>query len=64
MWFFLKKPRIKEFDLIDLSVENTDESLTLMKSVFSINNDAAKAIVSLNAGAAIYASGISDSIST
>ena len=53
---------IKTFDLKDLSVENTDESLTLMKSVFSNNNDAAKAIVSLNAGAAIYASGISDSI--
>ena len=35
-----------------------------MKSVFNNNNDAAKAIVSLNAGAAIYASGISDSIKT
>ena len=53
---------IKKFDLKDLSVENIDESLTLMKSVFSNNNDAAKAIVSLNAGAAIYASGISDSM--
>ena len=55
---------IKKFDLKDLSVENTDESLALMKSVFNNNNDAAKAIVSLNAGAAIYASGISDSIKT
>ena len=53
---------IKTFDLKDLSVENTDESLTLMKSVFSNNNDAAKAIVSLNAGAAIYASGISNTM--
>ena len=53
---------IKEFDLKDLSVENIDESLTLMKSVFSNNNDAAKAIVSLNAGAAIYASGISNTM--
>ena len=33
-----------------------------MKSVFSNNNDAAKAIVVLNAGAAIYASGITDSM--
>ena len=55
---------IKKFDLKDLSVENTDESLALMKSVFNNNNDAAKSIVSLNAGAAIYASGISDSIKT
>ena len=53
---------IKEFDLKDLSVENIDESLTLMKSVFSNNNDAAKAVVSLNAGAAIYASGISSTM--
>ena len=53
---------IKKFDLKDLSVENIDESLTLMKSVFSNNNDAAKAIVSLNAGAAIYASGISNTM--
>ena len=55
---------IQKFDLKDLSVENTDESLALMKSVFNNNNDAAKSIVSLNAGAAIYASGISDSIKT
>jgi len=55
---------IQIFDLKDLSVENTDESLALMKSVFNNNNDAAKAIVSLNAGAAIYASGISDSMKT
>ena len=53
---------IKNFNINDLSVENIDESLTMMKSVFDNNNDAAKAIVSLNAGAAIYASGISDSI--
>jgi len=33
-----------------------------MKSVFDNSNNAAKAIVSLNAGTAIYASGISDSI--
>ena len=53
---------IKNFNINDLSVENIDESLTMMKSVFDNNNNAAKAIVSLNAGAAIYASGISDSI--
>ena len=53
---------IKNFNINDLSVENIDESLTMMKSVFDNNNDAAKAIVSLNAGTAIYASGISDSI--
>ena len=53
---------IKNFNINDLSVENIDESLTMMKSVFDNNNNAAKAIVSLNAGAAIYASSISDSI--
>ena len=53
---------IKNFNINDLSVENIDESLTMMKSVFDNSNNAAKAIVSLNAGTAIYASGISDSI--
>ena len=53
---------IKKFNINDLSVETIDESLTMMKSVLDNNNNAAKAIVSLNAGAAIYASGISDSI--
>ncbi len=53
---------IKNFNISDLSVKNIDESLTIMKSVLDNNNDAAKAIVSLNAGAAIYASGVSNSI--
>ena len=53
---------IKKFNINDLSVETIDESLTMMKSVFDNSNNAAKSIVSLNAGAAIYASGISDSI--
>ena len=53
---------IKNFNINDLSVGNIDESLTMMKSVLNNEDNAAKAIVSLNAGAAIYASGISDSI--
>ena len=53
---------IKKFNINDLSVETIDESLTMMKSVFDNANNAAKSIVSLNAGAAIYVSGISDSI--
>ena len=53
---------IKNFNINNLSVKNIDESLTMMKSVLDNNNDAAKAIVSLNAGAAIYASGVSNSI--
>ena len=53
---------IKNFNISDLSVKNIDESLAMMKSVLDNNNDAAKAIVSLNAGAAIYASGVSNSI--
>jgi len=55
---------IKNFNINDLSVGNIDESLTMMKSVLDNKDNAAKAIVSLNAGAAIYASGISDSIKT
>jgi len=55
---------IKKFNINDLSVETIDESLTMMKSVLDNNDNAAKAIVSLNAGAAIYTSGISDSIKT
>ena len=53
---------IKNFNISDLSVKNIDESLAMMKSVLDNNNDAAKAILSLNAGAAIYASGVSNSI--
>ncbi|MEC7875355.1 MAG: anthranilate phosphoribosyltransferase [Pseudomonadota bacterium] len=55
---------IKKFNINDLSVETIDESLTMMKSVLDNNDNAAKAIVSLNAGAAIYTSGIGDSIKT
>ena len=53
---------IKKFNINDLSVGTINESLTMMNSVFDNNNNAAKSIVSLNAGAAIYVSGISDSI--
>ena len=53
---------IKKHNIAELSVKNTNESLTMMKSVLDNNDNAAKAIVSINAGAAIYAAGISDSI--
>ena len=53
---------IKKHDIAELSVYNINESLTMMKSVLDNNDNAAKAIVSINAGAAIYAAGISDSI--
>jgi len=53
---------ISKYNIEELSVKNTNESLTMMKSVLDNNDNAAKAIVSINAGAAIYAAGISNSI--
>ena len=53
---------IKKHNIAELSVYNINESLTMMKSVLDNNDNAAKAIVSINAGAAIYVAGISDSI--
>ena len=53
---------IKKHNIAELSVYNINESLAMMKSVLDNNDNAAKAIVSINAGAAIYAAGISDSI--
>ncbi len=45
-----------------LAVHDVAESLAMMQSVLDNTNGAAKDIVSLNAGAAIYAAGITDSI--
>ncbi|GJM04089.1 MAG: anthranilate phosphoribosyltransferase [marine bacterium B5-7] len=45
-----------------LAVQNVDESLVMMQSVLNNTNGAAKDIVCLNAGAAIYAAGLTDSI--
>ena len=53
---------IKKHNIAELSVYNINESLAMMKSVLDNNDNAAKTIVSINAGAAIYAAGISDSI--
>ncbi len=53
---------MKKHNIAELSVYNINESLAMMKSVLDNNDNAAKAIVSINAGAAIYAAGISDSI--
>ena len=53
---------IKKHNIAELSVYNINESLDMMKSVLDNNDNAAKAIVSINAGAAIYAAGISNSI--
>lgn len=65
---------IKEYDIspedfsmptesIDsLAVHNVDESLNMMKSVLSNEDGAAKNIVALNAGAAIYAAGITENM--
>ena len=41
---------ISKYNIEELSVKNTNESLTMMKSVLDNNDNAAKAIVSINAG--------------
>ena len=49
-------------NISELSVSGVDESLNRMQSVLDNNSGAAKDIVCLNAGAAIYAAGLADSI--
>ncbi|MAJ90840.1 MAG: anthranilate phosphoribosyltransferase [Legionellales bacterium] len=53
---------INKYDISELAVSDVNESLIMMNSVFDNSDSAAKSIVALNAGAAIYASGISSSI--
>lgn len=49
-------------DITKLAVNGVDESLSTMQSVLDNTAGAAKNIVCLNAGAAIYAAGLADSI--
>jgi anthranilate phosphoribosyltransferase len=49
-------------DISTLAVNGVDDSLKMMHSVLENNASAAKDIVCLNAGAAIYAAGLADSI--
>ena len=48
--------------LDSIKVETADESLAMLKGVLTNEEGAAKDIVCLNAGAAIYASGLTDSL--
>ncbi len=50
-------------NLTELSVESAQDSLNIIRSVFANNDSAAKDIVCLNAGAALYVAGLSDSYS-
>ena len=49
-------------DLKDIRAENADTSLSLITGAFSGRNKTAKNIISLNAGAAIYVSGLTTSL--
>ena len=49
-------------DLNELRAENAKESLTLILDAFSGRKSAARDIIALNAGAAIYVSGLVDSL--
>ena len=53
---------LKRADLAELAIENAQDSLTIMQSVFNDENSAAKDIVLLNAGAAIYTANLCDSL--
>lgn len=53
---------MKMQDVTQLAVNDVKESLNMMRSVLDNTDGAAKDIVCLNAGAAIYAAGITDSI--
>lgn len=53
---------LQEQSINKLAVNNVDESLNMMQSVLDNIDSPAKDIVSLNAGAAIYAAGLADSI--
>ena len=48
--------------LLDLAVDGADSSLLMVKSVLDNKDGAAKDIVQLNAGAAIYAANITESL--
>jgi anthranilate phosphoribosyltransferase len=49
-------------NLNDIAITNPEDSLQMMKSVLNNENSAAKDIVLLNAGAAIYAANLTDSL--
>ena len=49
-------------DLNDIKADDAEDSLSLIKEAFSGQNGTAKDIISLNAGAAIYVSGLTSSL--
>jgi len=53
---------MKKADLSEIKAADSADSLQIIKSVFDNNEGAAKDIVSLNAGAAIYVSGLAASL--
>ena len=55
---------LKLGNLNDIKAENADESLSLIYEAFSGQNGTAKNIVAFNAGAAIYVSGLVDSLNS
>jgi len=55
---------LKLGNLNDITAENADESLSLIYEAFSGQNGTAKNIIAFNAGAAIYVSGLVDSLSS
>lgn len=53
---------LQRADIASLKVNNAEESLAMIKAVFANQAGPARDIVMLNAGAAIYAAGLSDSL--
>lgn len=54
---------MQKTDLVNIKAADSDDSLKIIKSVLDNQPGPAKDIVSLNAGAAIYVSGLTDSLS-
>ena len=48
--------------LDDITADDADDSLTIIRAAFAGKQGSAKDIVALNAGAAIYVSGLADSL--
>jgi anthranilate phosphoribosyltransferase len=53
---------MEKADVAELKVGSAEESLAMIRGVFADNPGPARDIVCLNAGAAIYVSGLADSL--
>ena len=62
LFCFYNKTWLEKSDIECLKVDNVEQSLAMIQSVLANQAGPAKDIVCLNAGAAIYVSGITDTL--